>query len=189
MSSNIKIQRICQYCGQDFIAKTTTTLYCSHKCNSADYKAKQRATKIDASNKQTIKAKTAPIEVLKAKEFLTAKEVAALINCSIRTVYNQISSGSIKSINLAQRITRIKRVDIDMLFDKPKGSNPVKIIQNKQVDYGISECYYLKEVQAKYNISESGLNNLIVKHNIPKIKQGWYVYVPKMIIDNIFNNI
>ena len=52
MSSNIQVQRICQYCSNEFTARTTTTLYCSHKCNSAAYKARLRDTKIEESNKQ-----------------------------------------------------------------------------------------------------------------------------------------
>ncbi len=28
MSSNIKLQRICQHCGNEFTAKTTVTQYC-----------------------------------------------------------------------------------------------------------------------------------------------------------------
>jgi endogenous inhibitor of DNA gyrase (YacG/DUF329 family) len=52
MSSNIQVQRICQHCGKEFTARTTKTLYCSHRCNSADYKAKVRAGKIGISNKE-----------------------------------------------------------------------------------------------------------------------------------------
>lgn len=38
MSSNIEVVRICEYCKNDFIAKTTRTRYCSHLYNSRDYK-------------------------------------------------------------------------------------------------------------------------------------------------------
>ena len=38
MSTNIKIPKFCQFCGQAFVAQTTTTRYCSHKCNSRHYK-------------------------------------------------------------------------------------------------------------------------------------------------------
>jgi len=33
MTSNIRIEKVCQYCGTKFIAKTTVTRYCSHSCN------------------------------------------------------------------------------------------------------------------------------------------------------------
>jgi len=60
MSSNIKVQRICNNCGNEFTAKTTTTLYCSRSCYSAAYKAKQRAVKIEQSDKETQRIRTQP---------------------------------------------------------------------------------------------------------------------------------
>jgi len=117
MSSNIQIQRICQHCGNEFTARTTTTLYCSHRCSTAAYKAKIRNGKIEASNKETQLIKALPIEELKAKEFLTVRDIATLLNCSIRSVYYYIESGKIRATNLGQRITRVKRSEIDRLFE------------------------------------------------------------------------
>jgi excisionase family DNA binding protein len=116
MSSNIEVQRICQHCSNEFTARTTTTAYCSHRCNSAAYKAKQRAEKIEASNEETQRIKNQPIEQLKAKEYLTVQDVAALLNCSVRSVYYFIENGTIKATNLGQRLTRVKRSELDKLF-------------------------------------------------------------------------
>ena len=124
MSSNIKVQRICQHCGKEFTARTTITLYCSHRCNSAAYKAKQRAERVEQSNKETQRIKTQPIQELKAKEFLTVREVARLLNCSVCFVYYYIESGTIKAVNLGQRIIRVKRSDIDRLFEQPQPVTP-----------------------------------------------------------------
>jgi excisionase family DNA binding protein len=117
MSSNIQVQRICQHCGKEFTARTTVTRFCSHRCASAAHKQKVRAGKVEQSNKQTQQIKTQPIEELKAKEFLTVREVAQLLNCSIRSAYYHIESGTIKAVNLGQRITRVKRSEIDKLFE------------------------------------------------------------------------
>ena len=38
MSSNIKIQKICEFCGQEFTARTLYTRYCSKSCNKKHYK-------------------------------------------------------------------------------------------------------------------------------------------------------
>lgn len=116
MSSNIEVQRICQHCGKAFTARTTVTRYCSHRCNSAGYKASQRAGKVEKSNAETLSIITQPLEQLKAKEFLTVREVARLLNCSLRSAYYYIDSGMIKSVNLGQRLTRVKRSEIDKLF-------------------------------------------------------------------------
>ncbi len=116
MSSNIQVQRICQYCGNDFTARTTVTQYCSDNCAKKAYKAKIRTAKIEASDKETYQIKTSSIEELKAKEFLTVREVASLLNCSLRSVYYYIENGNIKAVNLGQRITRVKRSELDKLF-------------------------------------------------------------------------
>ncbi len=116
MSSNIKVQKICQYCGKDFEARKTTSQTCSDHCAKMYYKVKLRAAKVEISNKETLHIKTKPIEELKAKEFLTVRDVATLLNCSVRTVYYYIESENIKAVNLGQRMTRIKRSEIDKLF-------------------------------------------------------------------------
>lgn len=116
MSSNIQIQRICQQCGNEFTARTTVTKTCSDGCAKKLYKAKQKAAKIETSNTETRKIKTRPIEELKAKEFLTVRDAATLLNCSVRSVYYYIASGNLKAVNLSQRTTRVKRSEIDKLF-------------------------------------------------------------------------
>lgn len=118
MSSNIEIQRICEHCGNEFTARTTVTRFCGDNCAKAAYKARHRAAKIEKSNKQTLQIKLKPIEDLKAKDFLTVKEVATILNCSIRSVYYLIENGKIKAVNLGQRITRIQRMEIDKLFNQ-----------------------------------------------------------------------
>jgi|ERR1019366_3174039 excisionase family DNA binding protein len=185
MSSNITVQRICEYCSKEFTARTTTTLYCSKKCNSAAYKAKIRTAKVEASNKQTQLIKTKPIEELKAKEFLTVRDVATLLNISIRSVYYYIESGNIKAVNLAQRITRVKRSEIDKLFEQPVTPQPET--KPAPVQYDIADCYTITETQKKFNISDSALNNVIKRFSVPKIKKGKFTYVPKTIIDKILS--
>ena len=116
MGYKMKLERICQYCGDAFIAQTVQTKYCSHRCNQRHYKEKKRMDKAILSNKETLTMQIKPIEYLNAKDFLTVREVATLLNCSVRTVYYQIEQGKIKATNLGERLTRIKRSDIDSLF-------------------------------------------------------------------------
>jgi excisionase family DNA binding protein len=197
MSSNIKIQRICQHCGNEFTARTTTTLYCSHRCNSAAYKAKQRAGKVEQSNKETQRIKSQPIEELKAKEFLSVTQVSKLIGCSRQNVYNLINTGKLKATNILLKKTIVKRSDLDKLFKEPANrTQPEGIPEtqkqelNKWVQAGgfdIADCYNLTEVQSKYGISETALQNLIKRNSIPKIKKGWFAYVPKTVIDKLLS--
>ena len=183
MSSKIEVQRICQHCGNEFTARTTVTRFCSHRCASAAHKQKVRAGKVEQSNKQTQQIKTKPIEELKTKEFLTVREVARLLNCSVRSAYYYIESGTIKAVNLGQRITRVKRSEIDKLFEQPQPFTP----QPEQKQFDIADCYNLTEVQDNYGISETALQNLIKRYEIPKIKKGWFAYVPKTVIDKLLS--
>ncbi|MBK8451683.1 MAG: helix-turn-helix domain-containing protein [Saprospiraceae bacterium] len=120
MSSNIKVQRICQHCDKEFIARTTVTQYCGDACAKAAYKVRGRKLKVERSNEETQQIKIKPFEDLKSKEFLKVKEVAKLLNCSVRSIYYYIESGNIKAVNLGQRITRVKRSEIDRLFEQSK---------------------------------------------------------------------
>jgi excisionase family DNA binding protein len=177
MSSKIQVQRICEFCSKEFTAKTTVTRFCSLKCASKAHKQMVRNRKVEVSESQTIEKKNQSIEDLKGKEFLTVREVSRLLNCSIRSAYYYIESGSINSFNLGQRITRVKRSDIDKLFEHPK------VVLPQKVDLDITECYSISEIHVKYGISETGLQNLIKRHQIPKIKKGWFVYVSKVEIE------
>jgi excisionase family DNA binding protein len=116
MSSNIKIQRICQHCGKEFTARTTVTQYCGDDCAKRAYKVRQRATKVETSNTETQLIKAKPFEQIKAKEYLTVRDVATLLNSSIRTAYRLIEQGNIKAVNISQRKTLVKRSEIDKLF-------------------------------------------------------------------------
>jgi predicted DNA-binding protein YlxM (UPF0122 family) len=86
-------------------------------------------------------------------------------------------------VNLGQRITRVKRSEIDKLFEQPQ---PV-IPQPEQKQFDIADCYSLTEVQDKYGILETALHNLIKRNSIPKIKKGWFAYVPKTVIDKLLS--
>src|SRR5688572_5719822 len=104
MSSNIRVNKICHYCGKEFEAKTTVTKTCSDPCAKMFYKQRLKAIKVQAANSETAKIKAKPIEDLKAKEFLTVREVATLLSCSVRSVYYHIETGNLKAANLAKRI-------------------------------------------------------------------------------------
>jgi hypothetical protein len=82
-----------------------------------------------------------------------------------------------------------------MLFKNPNIPTQPEVISNMQKqevnesmqDWNYNECYNLNEVQDKYSISETALQNLIKRNQIPKIKKGWYAYVPKKVIDKLLS--
>ena len=195
MGSNIRVQRICQHCGVQFAAQTTTTKYCSTPCNTAAYKIRQKAIKVEQSNKNAQFIISQPLEELKAREFLSVTQVSRLIGCSRQNVYNLINSGKLRATNILLKKTIIKRSDLDELFIESTNRTQIEGISNTQIqdfievvkyeDIDISDCYNMTEVQRKYGISATALHNLVKRYKIPKIKKGWFAYVPKVVIDKI----
>lgn len=116
MSSTIQVQRICQYCDKEFTARTTVTKYCGDDCAKRAYKAKQRAAKIEASNSETKRIRSKPIEEIKANEFLSVTQVSKLIGCSRQNVYKLINTGKLRATNILQKKTIVKRSELDKLF-------------------------------------------------------------------------
>ena len=117
MSSNIKIQRICQHCGKEFTARTTVTQYCGDDCAKRAYKARIKASKIEESNKETQRFKDKPIEELKAKLFLSIADTCKLLGISRRTVYRMLDREELIAGKAGKR-TIIRRSDLDKLFIK-----------------------------------------------------------------------
>jgi len=90
-------------------------------------------------------------------------------------------------VNFAQRKTTVHRSEIDkVLLDIQNSPIPVEL-DNSQVtvQFDEKEWYNLTEVQNKYGISETALQNLIKRLGVPKVKKGWFAYVPKNVIDKL----
>jgi excisionase family DNA binding protein len=115
MSSNIRIEKTCHFCGNKFTAKTTVTQFCSDNCAKRAYKVRIREKKMQ----EAIKEESSGVyynPLLTHKEFLSIKETAQLIGASRWTIYRLIESGKLKVAKL-QRRTIVRRADIDNLFN------------------------------------------------------------------------
>jgi excisionase family DNA binding protein len=172
---------MCQQCRQEFTARTTVTQYCGDNCAKRAYKARKKAAKVEASNRETERLRNKPVEDIKAKEFLTIRDTALLINCSRQTVYNLIKGNVLPAVQLTARKTIVKRSDIDKLFQLAPSAQMTE--QPTPPPFNTEACYTLTQVQQRYSISEKALYELIRRHNIPKYKQGIYVFVSKKEID------
>jgi len=133
MSSTIKIPKFCQHCGQAFVAQTTTTRFCGHKCASRAYKQRKREEKVQTTLSDQIKSVTSansenlqsllslPIKTgnfinLRDKEFLSVQETAILLGASRWTIQRMIQREELKAGKLGRR-TIIPRSEIDNLFN------------------------------------------------------------------------
>lgn len=134
MSSTIKIPKFCQHCGQAFVAQTTTTRFCGHKCASRAYKQRKREEKVQTTLSDQIKSVTSansenlqslqslPIKTgnfinLRDKEFLSVQETAILLGASRWTIQRMIQREELKAGKLGRR-TIIPRSEIDNLFNR-----------------------------------------------------------------------
>lgn len=115
MSSNIRISKICQHCGKEFIAKTTVTKFCGDNCAKRDYKKRKREEKVQKVKpieKQQLEHNQSKVE---EKQFLSIEETCTLLGASRMTIYRQIKQGNLKAAKLGRR-TIIQRSEIDKLF-------------------------------------------------------------------------
>lgn len=101
MSSNIQVPKICQHCGQAFIAKTTVTKFCSHKCSQRNYKKRAKEAKVTATLEATTdqlvqKFQTATTSAANhTKEFLSINEASDLLGVSRWTINRMVQRGDL----------------------------------------------------------------------------------------------
>lgn len=117
MSSNIRIQRVCQHCRKEFMAKTTVTKFCSADCSKRSYKQRKRGGQIQYSEIQTTQIKSAPMLEIQSKDFISITEASLLLGVSRWTVSRAVANKTIPSLRLGRRIV-IKRNELDKLFER-----------------------------------------------------------------------
>lgn len=110
MSSNLRIVKVCEYCKQEFIARKTTSQTCSDSCAKRLYKLRQRDKAISLVEVETeVKRKPqayiteGEVRVIQAKEWLTLKEAALLLNVSPLTLRRWTLSGKVKSRKVGKK--------------------------------------------------------------------------------------
>ena len=182
--ANFTILRQCEHCGNMFESQKRTTRFCSHKCNSANYKLRKRQEvkkMVEAETKQRLKPKVKAFDLamIKEKDFLTVVEVSKLFGCSKKTVYRMIDADELKANNLSERLTRIRRKDIERLFETSTKETPKELTPEN--------CYQMNEIVNKYKVSRNTIYSYGNKHNIQKLKKKGITYYSRTDIDNLFN--
>lgn len=181
MSSNLKIKRICAWCGKEFIAQKTTTACCSKQCANALYKKRKRDEAIKTNN-QSIEKKIEekPITIIKDKPFLTITETAIYLGVTRPTIYGYIKRGELKVIRLGFKYF-LKKEDIDKLFN-----TPIEFHTPTKEKAPITDFYTTAEVKEKYHVNESWIFAIAKKHNIPRTFNRGKTYWSKKHIDAYF---
>ena len=115
MSSNIRVPKICQHCGTEFIAKTTVTKFCGDNCAKRAYKKRKRDQKVQEIAPTAVQKQEYNQEQVREKDFLSIAETCKLLGASRMTLYRQIKNGKIQAAKIGSR-TIIKREEIEKLF-------------------------------------------------------------------------
>lgn len=184
MSSNIKIERICEWCGNRFIAQTTVTRFCSKRCSEHSYKERMRQKKMALYNMETSQCNLD--RKSKDKDFLTPTETAQYLGVGRTYIYDCINRGKIKVTRIGRK-TLISKADIQAMFDflSPKESEPVEVTEKK--GKSISEFYTRAEIREKFGVKDSWIYKVVAENNVPKTILRGKAYFSKSHIDRLFS--
>lgn len=184
-TSKIRIVKICERCGMEFLAQKQSTRFCSHQCSRMAYKDAKR---LERKRNTEARVRTHVQEIVQSeigdKELLTFREAAALLGITKQAMYALVARGSIIAYKITSRLSRIRKTDIDkMLESNPYISSPLR---SKKQREPITEFYTTKEVLEKFSISNSWLFTVAKRQNIPKVTQHGKTYWSKKHCDMIF---
>ena len=93
-AASVRIERICEFCGKTFIAKTCKTRFCCKACNDKYYKELIRNDRYNAVTKEVkeekkkrIRLAVDELEVIQAREFISLKQLAIYLGVSRKSIY------------------------------------------------------------------------------------------------------
>ena len=163
-ASNIRIKKICQWCGAEFEVQKVSTKYCSHRCANLAYKQAVRDKRVKQAEIETHYVKTEkPVENIKDKEYLSIAQAATLLGLSLQAVYKMIYAGHLLAYKLSSRLSFVKRTDIDAMLK----ANPYEKRQPRDAIAKTNQ-YTTAEVTEKVGVKESWIYEIAKEHNIPR---------------------
>ena len=181
-ASNIRIKKICQWCGVEFEAQKVSTKYCSHRCANLAYKQAVRDKRVKQAENETHYVKTEkPVENIKDKEYLSIAQAATLLGLSLQAVYKMIYAGHLLAYKLSSRLSFVKRTDIDAMLK----ANPYEKRQPRDA-IAITDLYTTAEIKEKFGVEESWINEIAKEHNIPRTFNRGRTSWSKKHIDSYF---
>lgn len=179
------ITKVCEFCGESFQAKKTTTRFCSHTCSARAYKERKRSDKKEtAQTAASLEADMRAYTPSKIAIYISVADTAKRLGVSRQTVYNLIHSGTLKASRLSDRLCFISTTDIDEM-----------ITSNRITEYRarpskepvvITDFYTIAEIKEKYKVKDSWIFKLIRDYDMPKILKRGKTHVCKKSIDHYF---
>ena len=198
---------ICQWCGKPFIAKKTTTNYCSHQCASQGYKHRMRERRLELRELQDL------IEVkskLDHQDYFTFAQAAQLMGVSRQYIYKLVKEEKLRASRISARMSIIRRADIELMLktrEKYKVSqkwiwsytreNNIPKIRIRQFNYyskkhidtafakyrtddTLTEWYTPEEIEKKYSMTRVAIRSHVYRNNIPSKKEHGQIFYSKL---------
>ena len=182
-AAKFEIKRKCQICGEEFLAKTIESWYCSPKCSKIAWKRRkdeeQRLQRLDEVVKK----------IPKSKDYVTVPEAYAMFGISKETLYRLIRKGSISSVNAGQRQIRVSKEELLKLYPLRKKALTKPKPVSKLYSLEPKDCYTIGEISKKFHLDDTTVYLHIRKYSIPTRQIGNFVYAPKKEIDNLYKGI
>lgn len=192
MSSKVKFERICEYCGKVFLAQTCITRFCSHACNNSNYREMIRSGRYNSvtkevkeEKKQRIKLSVDEVEFIQSKEFISLKQIGIYLGICRKSVYTYLRKYSIPFSRIGGRII-VERKEIDKIMNtliqsiEAKQESPVKVLEH------LTDFYTVKEIEEKYHIKYNRLYVIVKEYNIPFVTIAGHKYYSVKHIDKYF---
>ncbi len=122
MSSNLELKRICQHCGVAFIARKTTTKFCSLQCGQRNYKMQERMNKISNRNAEA-RARVNQVDhqsltCYPEQESIDIKMLAFVTSMSERMIFNLIKDTGFPKLKIGKRLLFNKKAVMEYLVKK-----------------------------------------------------------------------
>ena len=114
MSSNLEIPKTCLHCGSKFVAKKTSTKFCSVSCAQRNYKVRERIKKVESAkhvvkDQFLVKDSTLKIEA-SDPDLVDIEQLSFYTSISKRTIFRLLSDPMFPKLKVGRRL----------LFDRKK---------------------------------------------------------------------
>ena len=174
----MEVRKICQWCGKPFIAKKTTTCYCSHQCSNLGYKERVRERKLELKKMQEL---LQPKQASEGQDFFSFAQAAKLMGVTRQYIYKLVKENKLRASRISGKKSLIRRADIELMLK----TKPYESIKPKD-DVDITEYYTAEQIAEKYKVNTKWVWTYTREHDIPKVKIRQFNYYSKKHIDAVF---
>lgn len=174
----MEVRKICQWCGKPFIAKKTTTCYCSHQCSNLGYKERIRERKRQLKKMQEL---LEPKQAAEGQDFFSFAQAAQLMGVTRQYVYKLVKESKLRASRISGKKALIRRADIELMLK----TKPYERIVPKD-EFDMSEYYTAEQIAEKYKVNTKWVWTYTREHDIPKVRIRQFNYYSKKHIDAVF---